>query len=85
MSYDPVATRYAQAVFEVAKDQGRVEETLELLKLIGSLLKEHPELRDLLQQPGDCRPRFDLFRFVIDGDLQRENPRPVLYYFLRVA
>ncbi len=44
----------------------------------GQVTRLHVEL---LQQPGDCRPRFDLFRFVIDGDLQRENPRPVLYCF----
>ena len=49
---DPVAARYAQAVFESAKADGALEETLEQLSLIGALLRDHQALRELISNPG---------------------------------
>ncbi len=49
---DPVAARYAQAVFESAKADDRLEETLEQLSFIGTLLRDHGPLRELINHPG---------------------------------
>ncbi len=50
--YDPIAERYAQAAFESAKADGRVEEALEELLLIGWLLQDQPGLSAFLLNPG---------------------------------
>ena len=55
MTSDPVAARYAQALFETAKAEQRLDEILETLQLIGQLVREHPELRQLLLNP-DVEP-----------------------------
>ncbi|MDP3723823.1 MAG: ATP synthase F1 subunit delta [Candidatus Omnitrophota bacterium] len=49
---DPIATRYAQTLFEAAQAGGRLDETQETLSLIEELLKGHPELRRLLLIPA---------------------------------
>ena len=51
MTADPVAARYAQALFEQAKAEGRRDETLAELALIGGLLREHPDLRQFMGNP----------------------------------
>jgi F-type H+-transporting ATPase subunit delta len=51
MTPDPVATRYAQALFETVKAEGRIDETLEQLILIGQLMNDHPDLRQLMLNP----------------------------------
>ncbi len=51
MTDDPVASRYAQALFEAATAEGQVDETMESLALIGQLLHEHPDLRQLMLNP----------------------------------
>jgi len=51
MADDPVATRYAQAVFESAKAEGGLDEVLEQLTLLGSLISQHPDLRQLVGNP----------------------------------
>jgi F-type H+-transporting ATPase subunit delta len=51
MPRDPVASRYAQAIFETAKAEGQVEEVGEQLALIGGLLRDHPDLRQLMRNP----------------------------------
>lgn len=51
MASDPIAARYAQALFESAKAEARVDETLETLSLIGQLIQEEPGLRQLLWNP----------------------------------
>jgi len=48
---DPIATRYAQAAFEVAQAEGVVEQTLEQLALIGGLVSDHALLRELMLNP----------------------------------
>ena len=56
MVSDPIATRYAQAIFETAKADGQIEETLEQLSVIGRLLHDHPDLRQLMGNP-DLDPK----------------------------
>ena len=51
MADDSIATRYAQAVFETAKAERHVDETLEQLMLIGALLEESADLRQLMLNP----------------------------------
>ena len=55
MAHDPIAARYAQAFFETAKAEGQVDEALDHLLLIGRLLHEHPDLRQLMLNP-DVEP-----------------------------
>ena len=52
MAHDPIATRYAQALFETAKAEGKTPAVLEQLTLIGGLLHGHPDLRQLMWNPG---------------------------------
>ena len=52
MAHDPIAARYAQALFEVAKAERQTEETLEHLTVFGELLRDHPDLRTLMSSPG---------------------------------
>ncbi len=55
MADDPIATRYAQALFETAKQEGQLEETLTQLTFIGRLLDGEPDLRAFLLNP-DVEP-----------------------------
>jgi len=52
---DLIASRYAQALFEAAKAERAVEQTLEELTLVGRLFHDHPDLRQLLRNP-DVEP-----------------------------
>ena len=52
MTHDPIATRYAQALFDSAKAQDELEQTLEQLTCLGQLFDEHPDLRQLMGHPG---------------------------------
>ena len=52
MVHDPVATRYAQALFDSAKAHDQVEQTLEQLTRLGELLDGHPDLPRLMDYPG---------------------------------
>ena len=56
MAGDPIATRYAQAVFDAAKVDGDVKEALAELMSIGTLMRDHAELRQLLLNP-DVEPQ----------------------------
>ncbi len=68
MALDPIAARYAQAAFEAAKDAGAVEKTLEQLSLIGRLIREHPELRQLLFNPdGEAQEKLGVLERVLKG------------------
>ena len=55
MVVDPVAARYAEALFDSAKAEGRIDRTLEELALIGTLLRDTPDLRELMNNP-DVEP-----------------------------
>lgn len=51
MTNDPVATRYAQALFETAKESGQVEEALEHLSLLRKAMGMSQEVHRLLLNP----------------------------------
>lgn len=51
MAIDPIASRYAQAAFEIARREERLSETLEQLTAIGQLIERHAELRGLMINP----------------------------------
>lgn len=65
---DPIAARYAQALFESAQTEGRVDDTLEHLTVLGGLIREEPQLRRLLWNP-DVDPEDKVG--VLDRTLQR--------------
>lgn len=51
MAGDPIATRYAQTLFEAAKGEDAVDPALQELLLIGRLLQDEPDLRQFLLNP----------------------------------
>lgn len=51
MSADPVAARYAEALFASAQAEGQVDAALEQLQLLKQLLAEHPLLTELFLNP----------------------------------
>ena len=51
MAVDPVASRYAQALFETAQAEHSVEQTLEQLLQLGALVQGQADLRRLLLNP----------------------------------
>lgn len=68
MADDPVAARYAQALFEAAKAEGQVDETMEHLGLIGQLLGEHADLRQFMLNPDvDPQDKIGLLERVLKG------------------
>ena len=68
MPDDPIATRYAQALFDSAKAQGQLDETLEQLSLIGKLLHEQAPLRQFLHNPDvDPGDKVDLLGRVLQN------------------
>lgn len=48
---DPIAARYAQALFQAATREGQLVETLEQLRLLGRLLREQEGFQHLLVNP----------------------------------
>ena len=52
---DPVASRYAEALFEGAKAEGVIDQALDELARIGALLVEVPDLAQLMNNP-DVEP-----------------------------
>jgi F-type H+-transporting ATPase subunit delta len=51
MVKDPVAVRYAEALFELGKREGRLEALTEELEALAKLIGEHDQLRELLLNP----------------------------------
>ena len=51
MAIDPVAGRYAQALFETAQAEGALDGTLEQLESLGALIAAHPDLRQFFLNP----------------------------------
>jgi len=51
MVTDPVADRYASALFDLVDEQGQLDDTLAHLEQLGVLLQSHPELRQFLINP----------------------------------
>ena len=52
MAADPIASRYAQALFEASKAEGQLDETQAQLTRLGALILESPDLQALLRTPG---------------------------------
>jgi F-type H+-transporting ATPase subunit delta len=52
---DPIATRYAGALFEAASREQAIEETQEHVSQVGQLVREHAVLQQLLRNP-DAEP-----------------------------
>lgn len=68
MAYDPIAERYAKALFETAKAEGQAERALDELIVIGDLLREHPLLRELLLNPDvDPEDKVGVFERSLGG------------------
>jgi len=67
MALDPVASRYAQALFETAKAQGQVDPTHEQLTLLTRLMSQESDLHAFLINP-DVEPEQKLE--VLDRALQ---------------
>lgn len=51
MAIDPIASRYATALFESAKASNELDGVLEQLRTIGGLIREHAGLRQLMNNP----------------------------------
>lgn len=51
MITDPIATRYASALFEQAKAAGQIEPVAKDLETLAHLIREHEELRQFLLNP----------------------------------
>ncbi len=81
MAQDPIASRYAQALFETAKAERAVERTQEELALIGQLFRDHPALRQFLRNP-DVEPGDKVA--VLDRALKGSWP-PLVQAFLRMV
>lgn len=81
MSVDPIAARYAQALFETANAEQRVDDVLETLQLLGQLVREHAELRQLLLNPDvDPKDKVGILERVLKGTCS-----PTLAAFLKVV
>ena len=52
MITDPVADRYASALFELAKREGRIDEAARELEDLARLIQDHEDLRQFLLNPG---------------------------------
>src|SRR5947209_3953287 len=62
-----VAHTYAQALFEAAKEQGRLEPVAQELDQFATALKEIPELNSLLRNPQlDPRAKADTLDAVLE-------------------
>src|SRR3989338_220372 len=81
MALDPVASRYAQALFETAKAQGQVDPTHEQLALLGRLMAHTPDLSAFLINP-DVEPKHKLE--VLDRALQKSWSELVRSFLLMV-
>lgn len=65
---EPVATRYAQAIFESAQADQRIDETLQELSVIRQLIHDHADLRQFLTNPDvDPEEKVGLFERVLKG------------------
>jgi len=51
VSFEAVGRRYAQAIFEIAKEEGSVAATAQQLLDFAQAYREHAELRDALDNP----------------------------------
>lgn len=78
MARSAAARRYAKALFELAKESGRVAEIGGELASIGDLLEGNPELHDVLFRP--LHPVAQR-RAVLDGVTERLGASPTVRSF----
>ena len=65
---DPIASRYAQTLFDSAKAAGELDQTLEQLTLLGRLAQDHPDLRHFLLNPDvEVEDQVQLLDRVLGG------------------
>ena len=81
MAKDPVAVRYAEALFEVGKREGRLTELAQELEELAALIRQHDALRELLLNPDVEIP--DKLRVL--GRLMGEAWSEPLPSFVRLA
>jgi F-type H+-transporting ATPase subunit delta len=81
MAADPIASRYAQALFESAKAEGAAAPTLEQLTVLRQLLREHADLRQLLGNP-DLEPEE---KVALLGRVLAGAWSPLVQAFVRMA
>ena len=68
MAIDPIASRYAQAAFEVAQREHHLDETLAQLTAIGELIRGHAALRELMINPDvDPEDKVGILRRLLKG------------------
>lgn len=81
MAYDPIAARYARAVFESAKAEGKVDEVLEQLTTLAQLCQNHAELKTLINNPDvDPPDKVGIFKRLLAGSWS-----PLLQAFLQMV
>jgi F-type H+-transporting ATPase subunit delta len=68
MSSGKVATRYAKAFFQLALEQGLVEETRNDMMLVSSVVEENKSLRQLLKSPLVKLPKKKAILTALFGD-----------------
>ena len=68
MAHDPVAARYAEALFNAAKADGTAPAVLEQLLFIGTLLRDSSDLTQLMRNPDvDPEDKVGLLDRVLQG------------------
>jgi F-type H+-transporting ATPase subunit delta len=66
MAYDPVAGRYAEALFAASQQEKSSGQMLEQLTFVGGLLRQHPDLRQFMLNPDvDPDKKVDLLDRVL--------------------
>jgi F-type H+-transporting ATPase subunit delta len=70
MKNPKLATRYAQALFDFAKEQSQIEEVFKDVQLIINVLKETKDLRELIDSPHvSLTKKSDLFNSIFSGKI----------------
>ncbi len=68
MAYDPLGMRYATTLFEAAKTAGCLDEVGEPLRVLGELLRDHPDFQELLFNPDvDPDQKVGVMERVLQG------------------
>lgn len=76
----PVAERYADAFFELARDRGMVETVEKDVAILTKLLEESGDLRRVISDPGIPAEKFrNIFRDLFEGRLSEATYRFLLF------
>lgn len=68
-----VARRYSQALFEVGKEENKLDEYLEEIKLIGDVCSEYKDFFELLKTPKiSISEKKDVFEETFEGKISKE-------------